>query len=116
MEAEGRAAMEELCANARPATGQNCSRSEKFTLGIVLVPTHSIPSLYFRGHPLYLRHVVVLNRSRVAVIPRYCDTTPRRSDHRAEIGGAILPANAVVDLENSGLIAGHAGTFNPSAP
>src|SRR5438477_2060811 len=42
MEAEGRAAMEELCANARPATGQNCSRSEKFTLGIVLVPTHSI--------------------------------------------------------------------------
>jgi hypothetical protein len=116
MEAEGRAAMEELCANARPATGQNCSRSEKFTLGIVLVPTHSIPSLYFRGHPLDLRHVVVLNRSRVTIIPRYGDITPCRSDDRAEIGGAILPANAVVDLKKSGLIAGHFSYLNPSAP
>src|SRR5438270_11983982 len=80
MEAEGRAAMEELCAMRRPATGQNCSGSEKFTLGIVLVPTHSIPSLYFRGHPLNLRHVVVLNRSRLTVIPRNSYITPCRSD------------------------------------
>ena len=93
MEAEGRAAMEELCAMPRPATGQNCSPSEKFTLGIVLVPTHSIPSLYFRGHPLNLRHVVVLNRSRVTVVPRNGDITPCGRDHCSYIGGAMLPAN-----------------------
>jgi len=38
--------------NARPATGQNCSRSEKFTLGIVLVPTHSI-HFAFVGPPRF---------------------------------------------------------------
>ena len=59
----------------------------------------------FRRHLLDLLHVVVLKRSRVTIIPRYCDITPSRSDDRAEIAGAIFPANAVVDFKKSGLIA-----------
>src|SRR3954462_3970887 len=114
MDANGGSVMEELCANASPATDQNCSHSEIFTLGIVLVPTHSIPSLYFRGHPLYLRHVVVLYRSRVTVIPRNRNAAPCCSDDGTDIGDAMLPANAVVDFKKSGLIAGHFSYLNPS--
>jgi hypothetical protein len=52
-----------------------------------------------------------------AVLPSSQDmvTTPCLPEDRAEIGGAILPANAVVDLKKSG-VAGHSKYFSPSAP
>jgi hypothetical protein len=61
----------------------------------------------FIWHPLNLRHIVVLNRSHVTVIPRYGDFAPSRSDYRAKIGRRGSPANAVEGLEESGLVAGH---------
>src|SRR4051794_37648962 len=59
------------------------------------------------GHALNLGHVVVPNRSGVAIIPRNGNTTPRRSDDCAKIGSAILPANAVGYFKKPGLIPGH---------
>ncbi len=42
-----------------------------------------------------------------SVIPRDRDSAPSGSDNGALIGGARSPANAVANLEKSGLIAGH---------
>jgi hypothetical protein len=54
-----------------------------------------------------LRHVVVLNRIGLTIIPSDSDSVPNRFDNRAKISGAMIPANAVAYFENSGLIAGH---------
>jgi hypothetical protein len=52
-------------------------------------------------------HVVVLNWSRVTLIPINGNATPRGCDDRAKISDAALSANAVTDFKKSGLIAGH---------
>jgi hypothetical protein len=56
---------------------------------------------------LDLRHIVVLDRCCVTVIPVNSDRTPTRLDNGSKIGGASLPANAVASFEESGLVAGH---------
>jgi hypothetical protein len=66
-------------------------------------------SSYLRRHPLNLRHVVVLNRIGLTIIPSNGDPAPCGPYHGAEIGGATFPANPVAYFEKSGLIAGHSG-------
>jgi hypothetical protein len=67
-------------------------------------------SLNPHRHPFNLHHIVVPDSISVFVIPINGDSTPTRSDNRAKIGGTGFPANAVTNLEKSGLCAGHSNT------
>ena len=58
-------------------------------------------------HPFNLRHVVVLNRRVVAVIPVNRNLAPRCSNNRTKIVRRGAPAKAVADFQESGLVAGH---------
>ena len=67
-----------------------------------MIPLHQI-----RWHPFDLRHVVMPNWSRVAVIPINGDTVPSRFDHCTKIGRRGSPANAFANTQGSRLVAGH---------
>jgi hypothetical protein len=56
------------------------------------------PSHQIHRHRLDLCHVVVLNGSRMTVIPFYCDATPSSSDNRTSIRKAVAPSNAVTNF------------------
>jgi hypothetical protein len=57
--------------------------------------------------PLNLRHVVVLNCSRVTIIPIYRNACPTNFNNGALVGHSPAPENTVERFEKSGLIAGH---------
>ena len=46
----------------------------------------------------------------MTVIPIDGNSTPSRSDDRAAIRETVVPANAVANFEESGLVAGHCRT------
>jgi hypothetical protein len=54
-----------------------------------------------------LRHVVVTDRSRVAIVPIYGHPAPRLSFDGASIGYIAAPANAVTNIELSRFFARH---------
>jgi hypothetical protein len=75
---------------------------------VAIIPLQVGRSLtLFRRRSLNLRHVVVRNGSRVALIPINGDSIPRRCDNRTKIGRRGPPANAVADLKKFRLIASH---------
>jgi hypothetical protein len=57
--------------------------------------------------PLDLLHVIMRNRSPVAVVPVNGDSVPSRFDYCAKIRCRGSPANTVTYFEKSGLFAGH---------
>jgi hypothetical protein len=67
----------------------------------------SARSHYFRRHPLNLRHVVVKNGLLAAIIPFDSYARPIGFNNGAQIRCRGSPANAVADVQLSGLVAGH---------
>ena len=60
----------------------------------------------FRG-ALNLSHVVVMDRTGTTVVPFNHDTAPSVCGNGPKVRCSGSPANAVVNLEKSGLVAGH---------
>ena len=70
-------------------------------------PSRKAPSHQITRHPLDLRHVVVENCLLAAIVPFDGYASPILFSDGALIGLIVLPANAVADIEKSGLVAGH---------
>jgi hypothetical protein len=68
-----------------------------------------LQTFFCAEHMLNLRHVIMAYQISFAVVPRNRNLAPRSCDNRTKVihGDAIAPANSVVGLEFSGLLASH---------
>jgi hypothetical protein len=57
-----------------------------------------------------VRHIVVIDRIGLPVIPFDGDFAPRRSDDGTKIAGRRVPTDAVANFKKPGLFAGHFDT------